>query len=65
MARAIINKAFDNDLPSGDTIQVFKKVKKLLKGDSNARNRILSKEEYESLIEKLPMHTRAIPAIDI
>jgi integrase len=62
MARAMINKAFDNDLVSGDTIKVFKRVKKLLKGDSNARDRVLSAEEFDRLMGALPFHTRAIVA---
>lgn len=62
MARAMINKAFDNDIVSGDTIKVFKRVKKLLKGDSNARDRVLSTDEFNSLMEALPSHTRAIVA---
>ncbi len=62
MARAMINKAFDNDMVSGDTIKVFKRVKKLLKGDSNARDRVLSVEEFDRLLSALPSHTRAIVA---
>jgi len=62
MARAMINKAFDNDLVSGDTIKVFKRVKKLLKGNSNARDRVLSSEEFDRLMDALPSHTRAIIA---
>jgi len=62
MARAMINKAFDNDLVSGDTIRVFKKVKRLLKCDSNARDRILSREEFDRLMEKMPSHTKGILA---
>jgi len=62
MARAMINKAFDNDLVSGDTIRVFKKVKRLLKGDSNARDRILSREEFDRLMGKMPSHTKGILA---
>jgi integrase len=62
MARAMINKAFDNDMVSGDTIKVFKRVKKLLKGDSNARDRVLSSEEFDRLMTALPSHARAIVA---
>ena len=62
MARAMINKAFDNDIVSGDTIKVFKRVKKLLKGDSNARDRVLSTDEFDRLMGALPFHTRAIVA---
>jgi len=62
MARAMVNKAFDNDIVSGDTIKVFKRVKKLLKGNSNARDRVLSQDEFSGLMEALPAHTKAIVA---
>ena len=62
MARAMVNKAFDNDIVSGDTIKVFKRVKKLLKGNSNARDRVLSQDEFSRLMEALPAHTKAIVA---
>ena len=61
-ARAVIYKAFDDDLVSGDTVRVFKKVKKLLKSDSNARKRVLSGEDFKNLMAALPPHTRAIVA---
>lgn len=38
-ARGVINKAFDNDLVSGDTLKAFKKVKKPLRSNSNARKK--------------------------
>jgi hypothetical protein len=44
--RAMVNKAFDNDLVSGDAIKAFKQTKKLLKRNANARDRILSHEEF-------------------
>jgi integrase len=59
-ARTMINKAFDNNLVSGDTLRIFKKVKKLLKRNANARDRILSKDEFNSLLDQLPSHTKAI-----
>ena len=61
-ARGMINKAFDNDLVSGDTIRVFKKVKKLLKRNSNARDKIITPEQFTALLISLPFHTRAILA---
>lgn len=59
-ARTMINKAFDNDLVGGDIVKVFKRVDKLLKKGENARDRILSKEEFDKLVEALPAHTKAI-----
>jgi integrase len=61
-ARTMVYKAFDDNMVSGDTIRVFKKVKKLLKGDSNARDRVLSVEEFDKLLAALPAHTKAIVA---
>jgi len=60
----MINKAFDNDLVGGDTIRAFKKVKKLLKRNSNGRNKIITLEQFKALLgsEKLPAHTRGILA---
>ena len=63
MARAMINKAFDNDLVGGDVVKVFKRVGKLLKGDSNARDRVLSTQEFERLMAALPAHTKGIVAM--
>lgn len=61
-ARTVVYKAFDDDLVSGDVVKVFKKVGKLLKRNANARDRILTGEERDKLLAKLPPHTRAIVA---
>lgn len=39
-AKTMINRAIDNDMIGGETIRKFKKVRKLIKGNSNARDRI-------------------------
>ena len=59
-ARTMINKALDNDLVVGDTLRTFKKVKKMLKRNSNARKRVLSPEEFIRLFSHLPRHTQEI-----
>jgi integrase len=56
--RAMIYKAFDNDLVGGDTVKTFKRVKKLLKPGSDVRDRILSKEEFEALLNNSEGHTK-------
>jgi integrase len=61
-AQTMINKAFDNDLVGGEVLKAFKKVKKLLKRNSNVRDRILTLDEFNTLMENLPRHTRAILA---
>ena len=56
--RAMINKAFDNDKVSGQTLKTFKRTKKLLKRNSNARTRILSHDEYEALCSHAALHVK-------
>jgi integrase len=61
-ARSVIFKAFDDDKVSVDNVRVFKKVKKLLKKNSNSRDIVLSGEDFKKLLDALPAHTRAIVA---
>ena len=56
--RAMIYKAFDNDMVSGQTLKAFKRTKKLLKRNSNARTRILSHDEYEALCNHAALHIK-------
>ncbi len=60
--RNMINKAFDNDLVGGDTLKSFKRVKKLLRGNANARDKILPLSQFNRLLEHLPWHAKAIVA---
>lgn len=59
-AKTMVFKAFDNGLISGDTLKTFKAVKKLLKVNSNARDRVLSKAEFEKLLSKASEHLKPI-----
>lgn len=43
-AKMIVNKAFENGMISIDTLRNFKSVKKLLKTNANARDRIYTAE---------------------
>jgi len=61
-AKAMINKAFDNDLVGGETLKAFKRVRKMLKRNSNARKKILSPSQFNQLMEYLPLHTKWILA---
>jgi integrase len=61
-ARNMINKAFDNDLVGGDTLKTFKKVKKLLRRNANARDKILPLDQFLRLLEYLPQHAKTIIA---
>lgn len=61
-AKTMVFKAFDNDIISGETLRTFKRVKKMLRRNANARDRILSPDEYKSLIQKAAKHLRGILA---
>ena len=61
-ARTMVIKAFDNDLIGGDTLKVFKRVKKMLKKNGNARKKILAPDQFKALLEHLPPHSKAILA---
>lgn len=61
-ARTMIHKAFDNDLVGGNTLKNFNKVKKLLKRNANARDKILSFKQYDKLITNAPTHIKPIIA---
>lgn len=59
-ARRMLVKAWENDMVSGDTLKPFKRLKKMLKKGSNKRDRVLSVEEYNSLVSNLPYHAKNI-----
>lgn len=60
-ARGMIKEAWDNEKVSGDALKPFKKVDKLLKKkEDNARNRVLSMEEFRLLLDALPYHAKNI-----
>ena len=61
-ARTMVIKAFENDMVGGDVLKVFTRCKKTLKPGSDIRDRILSKDEFESLLTKAPRHLRPILA---
>ncbi len=61
-AKTMIIKGFDNDMVGGDTLRVFKSVKKLLKLNGNARDRVLSRTEFEDLREHAPRHLKPMLA---
>ena len=47
----LINKARENDLVTGKTKKSFDRIKKTLVSGSDVRDRILSPEEFEALVE--------------
>ena len=58
--KTMILKAFDNGLVSGEVLRTFKKVKKTLKKGSDVRDRILTREEFDSFCEHSAKHIRDI-----
>jgi len=58
--KTMIIKAFYNDIVGGDVLKAFQRVKPLLRRNSNARDRVLSKDEYEKLVLYAPKHLKRI-----
>jgi integrase len=59
-AKALINKAFDNDMVDGRVLKVFKRVKPRLKSGANARERTLTVQEYLALVGNAPRDQKAL-----
>lgn len=59
-AKNMVTKALDNDIIGGDCLKPFRKVKNLLKKGANARNKVLTYQEYRSLLEATPNHSKPI-----
>lgn len=59
-AKTMVYKAFDNDQVGGNTLKTFKRIKKTLKPGSDVRDRILSVDEFKTLMKHTQGHTRAI-----
>jgi integrase len=57
-AKSAVIKAFNNDLVGGNTLRAFKRVEGMLKKNANARDRVLTKAEYEALLNHAPKHVR-------
>jgi integrase len=54
VTKIMINKAFNDEIVGADTLRAFKRIKPLLTKDANARNRVLTPEEFERILEKMP-----------
>jgi integrase len=57
-ARTMVKAAWENNLIGGEPFKVFRSVKKLLMKNGNARNRALTCDEYERLINYLKGHVK-------
>ena len=62
-ARAMVNKAHDNGLVGYHVVKAFKKVNRLLKKNANARNKTISRDEFDRLTAALPEHLKAVVAM--
>jgi len=60
IAKTMINRAFDDDKVSGKTLKVFRAPRKKLTRGSNARDRLLTIEEYLKLLNVAPPHLKSI-----
>lgn len=60
MAQMVVQAAIDDDRISGDCIKPFRRVKKLLKEGANARNSIITYEQFCKIMELLPEKYRGI-----
>ena len=54
-AKTMVIKGFDNDKIGGDALRAFRRVKKLLKGHANARDRYVTIDEFNRILEALSM----------
>ena len=59
-AKTVVIKAFNNDMVSGDTLKAFQRVERMLRKNSNARDRVLNSKEYAALMEHIVPHVRGI-----
>lgn len=59
-ARTMIHKAFENEKVGGETIRKFRRIKKLIRGNANARSRIISAKEFAAMLDAAPQHLRPV-----
>lgn len=59
-AKAVVNKAFDNDKITGHAVKAFRKVKRKLKHGGNSRVRTLTMDEFLNLVDSATDHLEAL-----
>jgi integrase len=62
VVKTMVNCAFDNDKIGGNVLKPFKRLKKLMKRNANARDRVLSEDEFSRLLEAVPRHIKPVLA---
>ena len=58
--KAMVSMSFENDMVSGNTLKVFRSIKKQTKKFDDVRDRILSSDEFDSLMQHATGHTKDI-----
>lgn len=58
--KAVINRAFSDGKVGVDTLRKWKSVKKVLSVGDNARDRVISPEEFDKLYKQAPEHLQGI-----
>jgi len=61
-ARNMVNRATENDKAPYSALKPFKGVSKMLRKNGNARDRVLTPDEYQRIYDKLPNHLKAVVA---
>lgn len=59
LAGRAVRLAFEDDIVSGSTLKAFR-VKKLLKAGDNARKAVITRDQFDQIMEKLPEHARSL-----
>jgi integrase len=60
IVKTMVTKAFDNDMVGGRAVKTFRQIKRRLRPGSNARDRVLTFEEYANLIRAAKPHLKPI-----
>ena len=59
-ARNMVYKAHENDMIGDHAVKAFKRISKLSKRNDNARDRILTSDEYKDVMKHLPRHVKGV-----
>ncbi|MEW5802128.1 MAG: site-specific integrase [bacterium] len=62
-AQTMIQYAIDDDMISGDALKPFRKIERLVKGNSNARDRIITLEEFYRIMDAVPEYAKGIVSL--
>jgi integrase len=60
IVKTMVTKAFDNDMVGGRAVKTFRQIKRKLRPGSNARDRVLTFQEYTRLIIAAKPHLKPV-----